>query len=132
TGKVIDSVGRTIKLYPEVVEVLQTLKRDNIQVAAASRTGEIAGANQLLSLFNLDAYFIQKEIYPGSKVTHFGRLKQQTGLQYSEMIFFDDERRNIVDVGKLGVLCIHVPDGMTMSLLKEGLERFAGSRNARS
>ncbi|GCC16982.1 hypothetical protein chiPu_0021464 [Chiloscyllium punctatum] len=101
-GKIVDSAGRTINLYAEVTEVLQTLQRDGIQIAAASRTGEVAGANQLLNLFKLDSYFIQKEIYPGSKVTHFTRINQATRTQFSEMIFFDDEHRNIVDVGKLG------------------------------
>ncbi|XP_048475071.1 magnesium-dependent phosphatase 1 [Rhincodon typus] len=101
-GQIVDSSGRKIKLYPEVAEVLQTLHGDGIWIAAASRTGEVAGANQLLSLFQLDAYFSQKEIYPGCKVTHFERIKQATGLQFSDMIFFDDESRNIVDVGKLG------------------------------
>ncbi|XP_072350815.1 magnesium-dependent phosphatase 1-like [Scyliorhinus torazame] len=114
------------------MEVLQTLKRDNIQIAAASRTGEVTGANQLLDLFKVDAYFCQKEIYPGSKVTHFARIKQGTGFQYSEMIFFDDEHRNIVDVGKLGVHCIHVANGMTLKLLMDGLEKYARSQNTQS
>ncbi|XP_043542546.1 magnesium-dependent phosphatase 1 [Chiloscyllium plagiosum] len=95
-------------------------------------TGEVAGANQLLNLFKLDSYFIQKEIYPGSKVTHFTRINQATRTQFSEMIFFDDEPRNIVDVGKLGVLCILVQNGMTLKLLQEGLAKFAHDQESRS
>lgn len=30
------------------------------------------------------------------------RLQQKTGVPFSQMIFFDDEKRNIVDVSKLG------------------------------
>ncbi|XP_067832957.1 magnesium-dependent phosphatase 1 [Heptranchias perlo] len=131
-GTVVDSAGRTINLYPDVIDVLQSLRRDGILMAAASRTGEVAGANQLLSLLKLEQYFVQKEIYPGSKVTHFERIKHATGIQYSDMIFFDDERRNIVDVGKLGVVCILVSNGMTVELLKDGLEKFEQLRKSRS
>ncbi|XP_060677460.1 magnesium-dependent phosphatase 1 [Hemiscyllium ocellatum] len=131
-GKVVDSSGRKVNLYAEVTEVLQALQRDGIQIAAASRTGEVTGANQLLNIFNLDSYFVQKEIYPGSKVTHFTRIKQATRIQFSEMIFFDDEPRNITDVEKLGVLCVLVRNGMTLKLLQEGLAKFAHAQKSHS
>lgn len=40
------------------------------------------------------------------------------------MLFFDDEKRNVVDVSKLGVTCELVPYGVSVPVLKSGLERF--------
>lgn len=40
------------------------------------------------------------------------------------MLFFDDEHRNIVEVGKLGVHAVLVTDGMTLHLLEESLKTF--------
>lgn len=124
-GTVRDSRGQTIRLYPEVPEVLERFRSLGVPIAVASRTGEIKGAKQLLELFDLVRYFVHQEIYPGSKVTHFERLQQKTGVPFSQMIFFDDEMRNIVDVSKLGVTCIHVQNGMSLQTLTQGLESFA-------
>ncbi|XP_045143826.1 magnesium-dependent phosphatase 1 isoform X1 [Echinops telfairi] len=124
-GTVRDSRGRTIRLYPDVPEILGRLRDLGVPVAAASRTGEVEGANQLLELFDLVKYFVHREIYPGCKITHFQRLQQKTGVPFSQMAFFDDEKRNVVDVSTLGVTCVHVPNGMSLPTLTQGLETFA-------
>ncbi|KAM9066274.1 magnesium-dependent phosphatase 1 [Sarcophilus harrisii] len=126
-GSVRDCNNQIITLYPEVPDVLERLHGQGVTIAAASRTGEIHGANQLLQLFDLDKYFAYKEIYPGCKITHFERLQQKSGIPYSKMIFFDDEKRNIIDVSKLGVTCIHVQSEMNLHTLTKGLEQFAES-----
>ncbi|KAL4693256.1 hypothetical protein H8959_017066 [Pygathrix nigripes] len=128
-GTVRDRRGQDVRLYPEVPEVLKRLQSLGVPGAAASRTSEIEGANQLLELFDLIRYFVHREIYPGSKVTHFERLQQKTGIPFSQMIFFDDERRNIVDVSKLGVTCIHIQNGMNLQTLSQGLETFAKAQS---
>lgn len=68
---IVDSDGQTVKHYLEVPQVLEFLKNEGIPIAAASRTSEISGANQLLDLFGWDKYFNYKEIYPGCKLHHF-------------------------------------------------------------
>nr|XP_048675732.1 magnesium-dependent phosphatase 1 isoform X1 [Caretta caretta] len=89
--------------------------------------GETRGATQLLELFGLHRFLHRVEIYPGGKSAHFHRLQQDTGVPFAQMLFFDDEERNIRDVSKLGVTCVLVPNGMTQVLLTQGLEAFARS-----
>ncbi|XP_053901540.1 magnesium-dependent phosphatase 1 [Malaclemys terrapin pileata] len=126
-GSVLDARGRPVRLYPEVPAVLEQLQGLGIPMAAASRTGETCGATQLLELFGVRRFLRRVEIYPGGKSAHFQRLQQDTGVPFAQMLFFDDEERNIRDVSKLGVTCILVPDGMTQALLTRGLEAFARS-----
>lgn len=69
----MDSYGSKIKCYAEVPEVLKNLKEQGYEIGVASRTSEIKGAQQLIELFGWDKYFTYKEIFPGSKVTHFNK-----------------------------------------------------------
>ncbi|CDO72039.1 hypothetical protein BN946_scf184943.g74 [Trametes cinnabarina] len=68
-------------------------------------------------------FFDQMEIYPGSKIKHFKELHRKTGLPYSEMLFFDDERRNS-EVESLGVTFCLVPNGVDDRTFEHGLTEW--------
>lgn len=93
-------------------------------MALASRTEQPAWARQLLELLAITHRFAYAEIYPSSKVRHFAALRQASGIAYEKMLFFDDEMRNIREVGELGVTAVHVPDGMTTELFQTHFSRF--------
>lgn len=123
--QIVDSLGAKVNCYPQANEVLKTLHEMECDMAVASRTSEIEGAHQLIKLFDWDKYFKYKEIYPGCKVAHFQQFKKNSNIDYEDMLFFDDENRNIVDLSKLNVTAILVDNGMDMKLLNEGLNRHA-------
>lgn len=106
--------------YPETLKVLEHWSK-KCEIAVASRTTYPQGAESLLKLFGMDKYIKYKEIYPGCKLTHFKRLKDRSGFEYNEMLFFDDEFRNIRDLRGVGVESYHVnPDvGVTSKLIED-------------
>lgn len=124
-GTVSDSVGRRFRLFEEVEEILEELAAHAIPLALASRTERPEWAGELLDLWNLKERFLSREIYPGSKVSHFESLRRQTGIPYEEMIFFDDEERNVIEVGGLGVHCYHVKSGVSLVMLRGALKTFS-------
>ncbi|XP_043286517.1 magnesium-dependent phosphatase 1-like [Venturia canescens] len=123
-NEVVDAQGHKIKYYQEVPQILKQLNEEGYEIGIASRTSEIKGAHQLLQLFEWEKYIKYKEIYPGCKVKHFSKIQKSSGADYKDMIFFDDEHRNIEDLTKVGVLSILVENGVTKKVIEEGLNKF--------
>ncbi|XP_035221580.1 magnesium-dependent phosphatase 1-like [Stegodyphus dumicola] len=126
-NSVIDGCGKKIKYYPEVPEVLEKLKQEGYILGVASRTDWPEGARKLLKLFDWNKYFTYTEIYPGRKTTHFRRMHEESGIPYSEMLFFDDEQRNISDLKAIGVKSILVNDGVNLKIVEDALKSFKTS-----
>ena len=122
-GKLRDQSGNWIRLYPDVIRILNLLKENNKFIVAASRTFEPAWAQDLLNLLEIDRFFDLKEIYPASKIRHFKRIQNHFDIPYSEMVFFDDEYRNIEEVGSLGVMTIFIKNGINISYVTNFLKK---------
>jgi magnesium-dependent phosphatase 1 len=57
------------------------------------------------------------------------RLKKQSGIAFKDMLFFDDEHRNIRDLEAHGVTSVLVERGVTMEVVEKGLKIFASRQN---
>ncbi|WP_340114182.1 magnesium-dependent phosphatase-1 [Maribellus mangrovi] len=110
--RLTDRYNRWIRLYPDVERILVELHKSGKYIVAASRTYRPNWANDLLHLLEIDRFFHLKEIYPADKTKHFRNIQQHFDLPYTEMVFFDDEYRNIVDVENLGAEAVFVDDGI--------------------
>jgi len=125
--------------YPEVPSLLQQIRSKGLKVAAVSRTHTPELAWEMLSLLRLGRdegtrgidYFDAFEIYPGPKIAHFRSLKEKTGLEYSDMLFFDDEARNRDVENQLGVQVVIVPNGLNSNVFSSGLLAWRDRRQKR-
>jgi magnesium-dependent phosphatase 1 len=123
-GEVLDRTGRQVRLYEGVSAIFDDCDKHEIPMALASRTEQPEWACELLKLLEIDQRFAFAEIYPSSKIRHFKALAEQSGVMHDEMLFFDDEMRNIHEVSRLGVESIYVEAGLTRAVFEEGLFRF--------
>jgi len=131
-NQVLDKYNRSISFYKHVPQILHRLRAAGVIIAACSRTSTPTLARQALALLLVPAklgdenpsraidFFDQLEIYPGSKLEHFKRLHEKTGVPYSEMLFFDDELRN-KEVKKLGVTFCLVSRQLDEGTFEKGL-----------
>ena len=85
-----------------------------------SRTDDPPASRELLGVLGVDKLFDYMEIFPSQKYAHFKKykinihkhfcfshvifssIKKNSGIDYPDMLFFDDEYRNIRDISKLG------------------------------
>ncbi|KNZ79034.1 Putative magnesium-dependent phosphatase P8B7.31, partial [Termitomyces sp. J132] len=150
-NEILDKHNEKIKFYKDVPDILHRLRAEKVIIAACSRTHapklyvlsfispgfclkSVFRARQALSLLLIAPkpgdgepipavnFFNELEIYPGSKLTHFDRIHQKTGIPYSEM-FFDDEHLN-AEVEELGVTFCLVPQGVDRDIFEKGLAKW--------
>ncbi len=121
-GQLFDQQGHWIRLYPDVLKILKILKDAGKTLAVASRTNEPERAKQLLQLFDIEKYFDITEIYPGSKVAHLKKIQEEVGCRFDQIVFFDDEERNIEDVRLTGTKCILVENGLSVHIVLSDIE----------
>ena len=120
-GEIIDSGGNRMKLYPDSLEILTLLRNENRIIAVASRTNEPSWAKDLIQLMNIGHFFDYMEIYPSSKINHLSRISKKSGIPFSEMVFFDDEHRNIRDAESIGIEAVYVKNGLQLRMVKKFL-----------
>ena len=116
------------------------LKDKSILIGAASRTCAPDLGREMLKLLKIPSasgsssraidYFDHMQIYPGSKTTHFERIHRDSGIEYDEMLFFDDESRN-KNVEVLGVTMQLIRDGVTRDEIDKGVQSWR-KRNGRT
>mmetsp|Transcript_30072 Transcript_30072/g.39585 ORF Transcript_30072/g.39585 Transcript_30072/m.39585 type:complete len:250 (-) Transcript_30072:285-1034(-) len=137
--RIVDRLSNEISMYPDVPEILHTILDSpaflNSKLAIASRTTKTAWARDVLDLMELPCgrklgdVFPYKRIYPGSKTSHFKKLRKESKVDYSEMLFFDDWIVNTMEISNTGVTCeLCDKEGLTWCNFEKGLTEYAKAK----
>ncbi|KAJ5259531.1 hypothetical protein N7478_012512 [Penicillium angulare] len=137
-SRVVDRWGESFAFYPAVSSIIYACNSRAIPLALASRTHTPDLARDLLKTLHIIPtfsdntagqsrtsraleYFEYIQIFPANKTQHFSRIHQSSGVEYEEMLFFDDEARNRNVETELGVTFCLVRDGMTREEVDRGV-----------
>ncbi|KAH0544381.1 hypothetical protein FGG08_001522 [Glutinoglossum americanum] len=132
--RVVDRLGESFAFYPHVPQIFRDARMKNVSLAAASRTEAPELARDMLKSLVVDGklrgvdYFDYMQIYPGSKTTHLAKLQKQSGVDFADMLFFDDEARNRNVESELGVLMYLVRDGITNDEVDRAVREWRSKR----
>ncbi|KAL1757027.1 magnesium-dependent phosphatase-1 [Schizophyllum commune] len=119
-NEVRDRHNDVICFYKQVPDILHRIRDAGVTVAAVSRTCAPNLARQALSLLLVPPLRGDAD---GSKLKHFKKIHERTGIPYDEMLFFDDEHRNS-EVESLGVTFCLVRNGMDLQTFEKGLAEW--------
>ena len=135
----VPQAGKDVMLFEGAQRLLQQEPSDNsylptarpgIALGVASRTKSVEWAHALLGQFQLTSILNHVEIFPGSKKQHFQNIQKASGgLDYKDMLFFDDARDgkygNCEPIANMGCLTVHTPNGLkTVELFEGALEQY--------
>ena len=135
-GAVLTSRGERLDLFPAARTALRTLADAHVPVAIASRANEVAWAHEIMRRLRVDDRRTVADvvgsapvvIQGGSKVAHLKHIASESGVSLRDMLFFDNERTNIVQVEKIGPTCVYCPRGMTDTIFAEGVSVHVANR----
>ncbi|KAI9932694.1 hypothetical protein ASPWEDRAFT_22464 [Aspergillus wentii DTO 134E9] len=137
-SRCVDRWGESFAFYPAVSSIIHSCKTRSIPLAIASRTHAPDLARDMLKALHIIPtfsdnpanktrssraleYFDYVQIFPANKTQHFARINQASGIEYEDMLFFDDEARNRNVETELNVTFCLVRDGMTREEVDRGV-----------
>lgn len=143
-SNLLTSGDQPVKLLGDVRSVFEEMHTQpcfgDAKIGISSRTDEPNWARELLEKFRVttnekgepvyltDVLNGPIEIAQDSKVAHFERIRTETGIDYEDMVFFDNEFGNCERVSSLGVSVVYCPKGVTRELWEMGVrEEFPRS-----
>ena len=141
---ILDKNEVEIKLFPGAIHAIREIKKRPefkcTQIALASTTRYPEHSRFLRDSFRILEEPISsiassvQVFYAADKSLHFKNIKLETGIDFSDMLFFDDctwgDNVGEVESSCPGVVGVRTPHGMTVEKWNEGLLKFSVVKNS--
>ncbi|KAH8107097.1 acid phosphatase-domain-containing protein [Cristinia sonorae] len=133
-------------MYPDVPGIVTDIIKNGAMLAIVARTSSDNKAiyDRALWFFKTEDFSGDQrpiidtvkfdEVYDEEKTVHLGKIRDVSGLQYSDMILFDDEPANSIVTVILGAsfqLCSD-KKGLTWATYQQGIEQWRRCQQIRS
>lgn len=130
--KVCDATGREVKSFPDITPLLQRLHNEGYKIGIASEAFYKDECAKLVRLFGWEEFIDYEEIYPGSKIFHFIKIKKSSGVEFCDMLYFDDEKEHLAEVAATctGITTCWADRGVSEELVEEAFLTFAKNRES--
>ena len=130
--KILDHRNKPISHYQDITLIIKTLKQvcfedKSFHLAIASRATFRDRAIDFFDVFGWAGYFDSVQIYSGTKTKHMKNIFNELKLKsFNEILFFDDNRSNLEETKRLGVIGHQVRRryGLNTNELIKGLESY--------
>lgn len=99
-------------LFPDALEAIKYLKKNNIKLALVSRTEDVEGRHKNIKRFGLDKHFDLIKVFPIHLSKDFSKVL--TGLNvlpHETLIIGDRVKSEIVEGNKLGMTTVWLRHG---------------------
>lgn len=142
-GIVVDKFGRFANPYLNVPHILGALYDAGIPVAFASRNPSTGYVKELLQAIPLksqqpglslwdclrgreDLFHAYSSGGSNNKLRHFTAIKTATGLNFTDMVFFDDGPGNVTHAESIGIISCLLKQvtGLTWDAIDDVVERW--------
>jgi len=139
-GYILDAYGKQANPYQDVPDILSALINEGIPVAFASRNPDAYSIEELLRAIPLKTRYGTKcawDVLPSAeyfhaysrgtakgKDKHFEAIKRISGVEFSDMLFFDDFYSNIECAEEQGTTSVCVTGGMTWNIFMNGIAKW--------
>jgi magnesium-dependent phosphatase 1 len=142
-GNVVDKFGRFANPYPNVPHILGALYDAGIPVAFASRNPSTGYVKELLQAIPLKSHQTGLSLWDclrgredlfhayssggsNNKLRHFTAIQSATGLNFTDMVFFDDGPINVTHAESIGIISILLKQvtGLTWDAIDDVVGRW--------
>lgn len=120
----VDKNNKTLKPYPDVPIIFKTLYKLKYKIGVATRGFMNRRYLSILRYTELMKYISYQQCYALSQRRNLHLIQRESGVDFNEMLYFDDEITGCIDASDLNLTAILVFDGMNMATLNKGFEVF--------